>query len=330
MNYNFRSIMKKNKQNIKTVSAMEFNGWDFAPGQEVSFVERGTKREYQGIIVDMKPKAADVLINNEGTASVAYSKLKAVTSSDSSITWQKTQRLFSKYVDMFSDKSNWPNRYTPPLRMPKLEDYELRYHFGYRQVLGLCSYKNRVISLSVPYMQIVPANLVEDTILHEIAHAMVGPEAGHGPIWKKMAEYVGCKPSATSEKSVSTYIDMRLRQENKTETLAQSKTFQSLRLWVKEIRGIIRDEMEVNRELVLEYDLMLSNSAIDAELDRLNQGVYVSKQYVAYLDRLEEYIDAVGRRANEGLKHHKKTLLQFIRVVRKKRELQRKLSKMLY
>jgi predicted SprT family Zn-dependent metalloprotease len=34
-----------------------------------------------------------------------------------------------------------------------------------------------------------------DTILHEIAHALVGPKAGHGLTWQCKARELGCSPS---------------------------------------------------------------------------------------------------------------------------------------
>jgi hypothetical protein len=35
---------------------------------------------------------------------------------------------------------------------------------------------------------------VEDTIRHEIAHALCPPKAGHGPLWKSMCKRTGAKP----------------------------------------------------------------------------------------------------------------------------------------
>ncbi len=37
---------------------------------------------------------------------------------------------------------------------------------------------------------------VRDTVLHEIAHAIAGPEAGHGPLWKATARRIGATPRA--------------------------------------------------------------------------------------------------------------------------------------
>ena len=35
---------------------------------------------------------------------------------------------------------------------------------------------------------------VYDTLLHEIAHALAGPGAGHGPVWKAICIKIGAKP----------------------------------------------------------------------------------------------------------------------------------------
>jgi predicted SprT family Zn-dependent metalloprotease len=35
---------------------------------------------------------------------------------------------------------------------------------------------------------------VEDTLRHEIAHALVGPELGHGPEWLRMCLVTGASP----------------------------------------------------------------------------------------------------------------------------------------
>ena len=50
------------------------------------------------------------------------------------------------------------------------------------------------IVLSKFWTKRLPKRLVADTILHEIAHAIVGYEAGHGPVWKRMAKLLGANP----------------------------------------------------------------------------------------------------------------------------------------
>lgn len=59
---------------------------------------------------------------------------------------------------------------------------------------GACSFRYHMIKLSERYCLStrVPDKDVLDTILHEVAHALAGPKAAHGPIWKKMAMDIGC------------------------------------------------------------------------------------------------------------------------------------------
>lgn len=61
-----------------------------------------------------------------------------------------------------------------------------------RTRVGVCRYEPRIIGLSRHYVRANDADEVRDTILHEIAHALAGPDAGHGPRWKRIARALGC------------------------------------------------------------------------------------------------------------------------------------------
>jgi predicted SprT family Zn-dependent metalloprotease len=56
---------------------------------------------------------------------------------------------------------------------------------------GICRYSDRVIGLSAPITRLHSEAEVRDTILHEVAHALAGPAAGHGPRWKAVARRIG-------------------------------------------------------------------------------------------------------------------------------------------
>ena len=56
---------------------------------------------------------------------------------------------------------------------------------------GMCSYARRRISLSAPLARIHDERQVRDTILHEVAHALAGPRAKHGPVWREVALRIG-------------------------------------------------------------------------------------------------------------------------------------------
>jgi predicted SprT family Zn-dependent metalloprotease len=66
--------------------------------------------------------------------------------------------------------------------------------FGH--LLGRCCSRRRIIAISDFYADENTEANVLDTLLHEIAHALVGPSHGHGPIWKAMAKELGCLPNS--------------------------------------------------------------------------------------------------------------------------------------
>lgn len=62
-----------------------------------------------------------------------------------------------------------------------------------RRMLGVCRFGRQAIGLSIHLVQRNGPEEVRETLLHEVAHALVGP-CGHGPVWREMARRVGCKP----------------------------------------------------------------------------------------------------------------------------------------
>lgn len=66
----------------------------------------------------------------------------------------------------------------------------LRNHFG---ALGKCSSDNNFISLQISHVINNDIEEIKNTILHEIAHALVGCEHGHNKIWQQKAIEIGVK-----------------------------------------------------------------------------------------------------------------------------------------
>lgn len=95
-------------------------------------------------------------------------------------------------------------------------------HFGFawmngRRTFGYCQFGRLgrqyrhangaalggTIMLSRPLVSLNDETHVRDTILHEIAHALVGPHHGHGRVWKAMAARVGARPERCYHDSVA-------------------------------------------------------------------------------------------------------------------------------
>jgi len=64
---------------------------------------------------------------------------------------------------------------------------------------GRCSYGSREIELGEKFILHATDAQILDTILHEIAHALVGRGHGHGETWKAMARKVGATPKSRSK-----------------------------------------------------------------------------------------------------------------------------------
>lgn len=61
--------------------------------------------------------------------------------------------------------------------------------------LGWCKHSKRVIEVSEFHILHNPAEAVRDTILHEIAHALVGPGHAHDAAWRAACVRIGANPS---------------------------------------------------------------------------------------------------------------------------------------
>ena len=78
--------------------------------------------------------------------------------------------------------------------------------FGFDDAIqrrGCCHYSRKEITLSKVLTEIRDEQWVVNTILHEIAHALVGQGMGHGQIWKDKAVEIGCNGERCSSDGVS-------------------------------------------------------------------------------------------------------------------------------
>jgi predicted SprT family Zn-dependent metalloprotease len=85
-----------------------------------------------------------------------------------------------------------------------LEKWTLKFTHAAVQA-GCCYRSKKLITMSGPITELNEwAGAVENTALHEIAHALAPRGAGHGPAWKAMAIKVGAEPKRCYDPSMKT------------------------------------------------------------------------------------------------------------------------------
>jgi len=72
-----------------------------------------------------------------------------------------------------------------------LEGWSFQFDHATRRA-GCCHYDTRVISLAQAYARSATEADITDTILHEIAHVLVGQAHGHDAVWQAQARALGC------------------------------------------------------------------------------------------------------------------------------------------
>lgn len=71
---------------------------------------------------------------------------------------------------------------------------------------GLCNFTRRQISVSRYLAARHDDDEVHQTLLHEVAHAMAGPDAGHGPGWRRIARRIGYVGGTTHHGETATEL----------------------------------------------------------------------------------------------------------------------------
>lgn len=81
------------------------------------------------------------------------------------------------------------------IKLHELHDWTFRFD-GAKTRFGCCNFTKKQISLSRQLVSLNPAPIIYDTILHEIAHALIGPHHGHSALWKEKIKSLGGIPKA--------------------------------------------------------------------------------------------------------------------------------------
>ena len=76
-----------------------------------------------------------------------------------------------------------------------LRDWKVEWDRAKRRA-GQCRHAAKKITLSATLAEIYPPAVMADVVLHEVAHALAGPQHNHDQHWKRIAVSLGATPKA--------------------------------------------------------------------------------------------------------------------------------------
>ncbi len=144
-----------------------------SPRDTVQFVFRGQK--LKGIVTTLGPKYARIEGENGDCYRVPYRLIQP--SGETQNYADQEQGALKKCREL--------------LRKHGLSDWSVCLDDSMSRA-GACNYRARQISLARLFIRKASEPEIRDTILHEIAHALVGIEHHHDAIWRKIAREIGC------------------------------------------------------------------------------------------------------------------------------------------
>jgi predicted SprT family Zn-dependent metalloprotease len=150
----------------------------FHPGDRVQFVGKGVI--VTGLLARVNPKRAHVIAEDGREYRVAYATLQQVDTRPTATISRTVAEL-----DAIAQHAR------ELLAQHHLALWSFRFDNG-RTRAGSCQYGTQVISLAYEFAKHAPAEEIHDTILHEIAHALVGKAHHHDDVWRTQAIALGC------------------------------------------------------------------------------------------------------------------------------------------
>lgn len=147
----------------------------FRPDDEVGFEFDG--KDVRGVIARFGPRNARIVGHDGLDYIVPYRDLRALHPDPGRRDGIQLDRIARKAERLIAKHG--------------LKDWSFQYEDASKRS-GVCDHYTRVIGLSRLYCLKAPAHFLRNTILHEIAHALVGPQHNHDQVWKEKARSIGC------------------------------------------------------------------------------------------------------------------------------------------
>lgn len=167
----------------------------FAPGDPVQFVFHG--KIVNGTLLRANPKYA-LVQSEKGQFGVPYSRLISTQPERDEARIQKMENACRTAVHLLSEHG--------------LDNWHFKFDHSTRRA-GSCNYSNRRITLSFNLARNGSAEEIRETLLHEIAHALVGKNHNHDAVWRAKAQAIGCTGERTHQMKFAT-ARWRVRCEN--------------------------------------------------------------------------------------------------------------------
>lgn len=136
-----------------------------------------------GTISRLNPTYAHVVCDNDREYRVPYARLQTPESLQDTGPASR-QRTATELGAVAARARDW-------MATHHLEDWSFQFDHATKRA-GCCNYRDHVISLAYAYARYAADDEIDDTILHEIAHALVGKAHGHNRVWQAKAIAIGC------------------------------------------------------------------------------------------------------------------------------------------
>lgn len=78
------------------------------------------------------------------------------------------------------------------------------------KTLGQCNPRKRLIQLSRDHILRDVYETILDTLLHEIAHALVGCNHGHDKVWQRKAMELGARPTSHKDREYLDFTEQKI------------------------------------------------------------------------------------------------------------------------
>jgi predicted SprT family Zn-dependent metalloprotease len=151
----------------------------FSPGDRVQFDYRGTV--VSGVLARVNPTRGHVATDDGQEYRVTYGLLRH----DEDLRTIAIATRSTTALDALAHRAR------SLLEQHRLTGWSFQFDNG-RKRAGCCQYATQVISLSYAFARQASEEDLTDTILHEIAHALVGKTHNHDEVWRTKAQEIGC------------------------------------------------------------------------------------------------------------------------------------------